>query len=134
MSSSSTLSGVCSSLEAQGRVVTTPCDGRLAEFDWTDGRIGFVFTTVDGAVTLTFMGDGTKRTRQDAGTSTQPIELMFNSIGTRASTEPAVGTCSISAEPGAAVTISCEAETASGRFASRFTSDGQPPRTRIAGQ
>src|SRR4051794_23437851 len=66
--------GQCQKFIAYGTDITDRCDGKVANMDYSDGRNSFTFISTDGAVVITFSGDGKRQVHSYPDTAVQPLD------------------------------------------------------------
>ena len=125
------VAGSCSGgIELFGNKAGRTSCKQMSNTVYKDGRTGFYFVTEN--YLLTFSGVAPQVTTSP-NSAVQPVDLvLFNETKNGNPNQPiklrAAGTCAF-ANPflGIPAVIDCEAETAKGRFAAKFMSDGSEP-------
>ena len=123
------MSGACTGTEAQGRDFSDQCSGLLANVEYSDGRISFVFqTTTTPVMTMSFSGQGRSQVHEGPDVVVQPVDSTFVGVAAAGPDHVAVaGTCRFTNPYAGPGIVSCSADGNLGHFAAEFRSDGRPP-------
>jgi hypothetical protein len=127
------LTGTCSTLVMDGH--NLPCDGKVINTTWSDGRSSFAFMIPGpaGTAVVTFSGRGSEQIHPggDNDAVVQPIDTILFNLGAGmppARPDPVIGSCHYTNPFNGRSVIDCVVEAKSGKSTVSFDSNGQPPK------
>ncbi|WP_139020616.1 hypothetical protein [Bradyrhizobium sp. ORS 285] len=121
-----TLHGACKKLTVAAKDRTSECKGVLLNTRYDDGRTGYYFVTLDGAI-ITFSSPGEADPRTAATARAYPVDMIIFKAEGDIRKLAAKGACRATLPSGALSGLSCRADSEVGRFEGEFTAGTKAP-------